>query len=398
MDCEYGVNTANKFAFLMDDDHDPEETIAEAASRAADEKAAAEAELAKAKKKTTTKPTSTEAKKPLGGDRRDGKENRGPPPEGAPHRGGRGGLGGRGGNRGGGPRRPPPTMNGEPMTNTERPPVANRDQHRGEGGGRGEGMGRGVSRRGRFDRQSGSDRTGVKPHEKRQGAGKGNWGTIADELTGETEQLNVSVEGDEKKTAVEPKKAEVVEEVARPPQPEDNTMTLAQWKAQKQGQAAAEFNVRKVHMQRSMKEIHTKLDDHLDEEVVIVEKRAPKKQMVNIDINFTKAHNDGERGGFRGGRGARGAPFGARNDRPARGDFAGGRGDFAGGRGEFAGRGRGDFAGRGDFGGRGRGDYGGGRGGDSGGRGRGSAGGRGNRTGGGAQPNVDDLNSFPALG
>lgn len=61
---------------------------------------------------------------------------------------------------------------------------------RGEGRGRGgRGRGRGEGGRGRqFDRHSGSDRSGVKPTEKREGFGSHNWGTQADELSGETEQ------------------------------------------------------------------------------------------------------------------------------------------------------------------------------------------------------------------
>jgi plasminogen activator inhibitor 1 RNA-binding protein len=393
MENEYGVNTTNKFAFLMDDDHDPDETIAEAGVRAAvDKKAALEAEAAAviAAKKTVK----VDFKKT--DERKDGKENRGPPLD---NQRGRGGGRGRGAPRGGGQRRP---FNDAPMPAHEAAPLLDaegnplparqpyrrdpfpRDQHfprapHGDGEARG-GMAPGVGgrgRRGRTDRQSGNDRTGVKEHEKRAGGGKGNWGTTADQLAGETDPLNVSVEANGEEKKVE-EKAVVVEQYVEPPQPEDNTMTLAQYKASKmQSEAPVEFNVRKVHMQKTMKPLHTKLDDSLDEEIIIVEKRAPKKQVLNIDINFAKGASRGEESGGRGGRGGRGgsAPFGQRNDRPPRGDFAP--------RGEFAPRG-----GRGDFGGRG------GRGGNMGGRPAPSSG-YGGR---GAQPNVDDLNSFPALG
>ncbi|VDK34601.1 unnamed protein product [Anisakis simplex] len=86
---------------------------------------------------------------------------------------GAGYRGGRGGYRGGG---------GGFGVDGERPSFR---------GGRGGGRGR------QFDRLSGSDKTGVKPNEKRDGYGKGNWGTDQDELMGETEQLNTTppVEG-----------------------------------------------------------------------------------------------------------------------------------------------------------------------------------------------------------
>jgi hypothetical protein len=73
------------------------------------------------------------------------------------------------------------------------------------------------SRRGRNDRMSGSDKTGIKPVDKRGGAGKGNthcvsymynnnnntgnWGKAEDELEGDKEGLNVSREGGEAKEA-----------------------------------------------------------------------------------------------------------------------------------------------------------------------------------------------------
>lgn len=45
---------------------------------------------------------------------------------------------------------------------------------RGRGGFRGRGRGRGRE----FDRHSGSDQTGVRSHDKKEGHGKGNWGDL----------------------------------------------------------------------------------------------------------------------------------------------------------------------------------------------------------------------------
>lgn len=41
-----------------------------------------------------------------------------------------------------------------------------------------------------FDRHSGSEKTGIKAIDKKEGAGKGNWGTAADDLAAEGEVLN----------------------------------------------------------------------------------------------------------------------------------------------------------------------------------------------------------------
>ena len=77
----------------------------------------------------------------------------------------------------------------------------NRRGRGGRGGGRGMGRGRGGGEGGmrregggnrdgaprgkrEFERKSGDGRTGVKAEEKRGGGGKGNWGTMQDELKG----------------------------------------------------------------------------------------------------------------------------------------------------------------------------------------------------------------------
>ena len=64
----------------------------------------------------------------------------------------------------------------------------------GREGGRGRG-GAGIGGAGRggrggkreFDRQSGSDKSGVKPQEKREGSGAHNWGSVKDEIEGQME-------------------------------------------------------------------------------------------------------------------------------------------------------------------------------------------------------------------
>lgn len=46
-----------------------------------------------------------------------------------------------------------------------------------------------------FERISGSDRTGIKAMDRKDGFGKGNWGTDQDEMNGQNEQVNDGTEG-----------------------------------------------------------------------------------------------------------------------------------------------------------------------------------------------------------
>ena len=80
----------------------------------------------------------------------------------------------------------------------------------GDRGGRGRGRGRGgmQDQRGKrdFDRQSGSDKSGVKPIEKREGSGPHNWGSVQDEIEGQLEPAVVEevVEGEAEVVAAVP--------------------------------------------------------------------------------------------------------------------------------------------------------------------------------------------------
>ncbi len=75
------------------------------------------------------------------------------------------------------------------------------------GGGRGGRGGYGQDTRGKrdFDRQSGSDKSGVKPVEKRDGSGPHNWGSVQDEIEGQLEPTVVeeTTEGEAEVAAVE---------------------------------------------------------------------------------------------------------------------------------------------------------------------------------------------------
>lgn len=104
------------------------------------------------------------------------------------------------------------------------------------GGGPSGGRGGGRGGRGRqFDRQSGSDRTGVRSFDKKDGHGKGNWGDQKDELAGETE--NIAPEGAES-TEPEVPREKTAEELAY----EAELAVLAKQKTLKEFKAAAKVS------------------------------------------------------------------------------------------------------------------------------------------------------------
>lgn len=99
------------------------------------------------------------------------------------------------------------------------------------GGGPAGGRGGGRGGRGRqFDRQSGSDRTGVRASEKKDGHGKGNWGDQKDELTGETENIAPEAENSEPETPREKTAEELAYEAEQAEYAKQKT--LKEFKAQ----------------------------------------------------------------------------------------------------------------------------------------------------------------------
>jgi len=130
---------------------------------------------------------------------------------------------------------------------------------RGHGGGYGQGQGgRGFGRnnftRGRrdFDRLSGSEKSGVKSVDKRDGAGAHNWGSYKDEISmdadvqgnngvdeaGNREENNPGMDCDQKQDVVGESEATVEE---------PKQFTLEQWKAMQQPKLAPNFNIRKAN-------------------------------------------------------------------------------------------------------------------------------------------------------
>jgi len=98
----------------------------------------------------------------------------------------------------------------------------------GEGGRRREYRPRGErgdgppQRREKFDRRSRDPRSSQKGIDKKEGSGTGNWGTAEDELAGQTEKVE-----EEQKSADEQKDEQT------PPEPQEVTMTLEEYRSQK---------------------------------------------------------------------------------------------------------------------------------------------------------------------
>ncbi|XP_037288030.2 uncharacterized protein LOC119180980 [Rhipicephalus microplus] len=215
----------------------------------------------------------------------------------------------------------------------------------GRGGGFG-GRGGGYDGRGKreFERQSGSDRSGVKPVDKKGGEGSYNWGTVNDDL-----EVQLSPFGDESTTEAAEKSGDetaagentadtskdsgvVGEEGAAGENAAEDAkeMTLDEYKReQEQKRSRASFNIRKPGEGgeekaewKKMYVLKKKISDEDGEEEEEEEsededeymRRGRQRQVVDIEINFA----DQRRG--RGGRGGRGMGRGG----PGRGSFGGG--------------------------------------------------------------------------
>lgn len=174
---------------------------------------------------------------------------------------------------------------------------------------------RGRGGRGRaFDRQSGSDRTGVRGVEKKEGHGKGNWGNDKDELAGETEAV-----ADEPQEPLPPRE-KTAEELAYEAELAEfaKMKTLKEFKEQQKKDAAG-FNVRKAGEGAQenfgkLVPLQKEVFEDKSPEVVVVRKETTKK-VLDINIQFA----DPSRGGGRGDRGGdrpRGGRGGRGGDRP----------------------------------------------------------------------------------
>uniref|UniRef100_A0AC35FLN5 Hyaluronan/mRNA-binding protein domain-containing protein n=1 Tax=Panagrolaimus sp. PS1159 TaxID=55785 RepID=A0AC35FLN5_9BILA len=226
----------------------------------------------------------------------------------------------RDGNR---PERPPRDGN-----RSERPPRDGNLQQQGETVGEDEGKVKNVDRRPyRGDRGTGrsnrgargsgrGNRIGVHEAPKKDGHGKGNWGTEQDELQGETEPLNeANVEkpvhddnADKNDSGVELEKEE-----------EKPGMTLNEWKEKNKVAEPETFNIRKPNDDKKLNLAPLKKaeDSNKENEEFVVLRREPREKPIDISVNF--ASTDHGSGGNRGNRDAfRGRGRGDRKQRGTR--------------------------------------------------------------------------------
>ena len=198
-------------------------------------------------------------------------------------------------------------------------------------GTRGGGFGGGFGGKREFERHSGSDRTGVKPTEKREGSGAHNWGTFKDDLDEEASKENEEPkewnQGEDTENQDPNESTESTEQPVPEGEKAPKQLTLDEWKAmEEKKRVKADFNLRKANegsdaaqWNKETTVVYRKPgkesgDEDEDEEYEEEEEHKLKNQ-VPIRITFNDSPRRGGRGGRRprGGRGPRGTP--GRGDR-----------------------------------------------------------------------------------
>lgn len=184
-----------------------------------------------------------------------------------------------------------------------------------------------------FDRRSGSDKTGVKPVDKREGGGPHNWGTIKDDI----DELNkTGSEGEpvEEKPVVEGAvagagagDAAAPTEPAVPAEDEPRELTLDEYKALRNAQRTQpQYNLRKAGEGEDLtqwkklvplekkKEATGSEGEDTDEEYDLADypqRVGRQKRVLGIEFTFNDMSRRGAPGGRgRGGRGGRGGRAG----------------------------------------------------------------------------------------
>ncbi|XP_017124101.1 RGG repeats nuclear RNA binding protein A [Drosophila elegans] len=157
-----------------------------------------------------------------------------------------------------------------------------------------------------FDRQSGSDKTGVKSIDKREGGGAHNWGSpkqdIEDLKTGESSPQA------EKEDSANEQSADAAAAAAAE-EDESKQMTLDEWKALRDQRAKPNYNLRKAgegaadnaewkKMVVLSKKKESNSEDELEYDPSLYPQRVGRLQRI-VDIPFK--FNDGRKGGFRKG-------------------------------------------------------------------------------------------------
>lgn len=183
-----------------------------------------------------------------------------------------------------------------------------------------------------FDRQSGSEKTGVKAIDKREGGGAHNWGTHKQDIE-DLNKTNSEEETKEDGTAEgNGNKDETELAQQSPAEEETKEITLDEWKAQRAVRSKPQFNIRKagegedtsqwkkmIALQNRKKKDDDNSDDELEYDPSMYPQRVGRqKHVLDIEFHF----NDGRRGGLNRGRGGRprvgGAPNSAGGERGER--------------------------------------------------------------------------------
>ncbi|XP_046332587.1 plasminogen activator inhibitor 1 RNA-binding protein-like isoform X1 [Haliotis rufescens] len=346
MENQYGIAIKNRFLTMVDIDDDPLEFLKQ--QEAAKTKKEKSSKSKQSGKKVANAPSEGKVKE-QNAQRKEEKErvNSAKPSE----RGGRGGRrepreirendGERRPHRRQGPREYRDNRGGDenvPPEFRERPEGSSGGFNR-EGGerGRGRGRGRGGFRGGRggrgggfrdndrergerqgfgappgskrdFDRHSGSDKTGVKAVEKKEGGGARNWGSYKDDLA-EPQETEERAPAEETTENFELNESAEGEQPAGESEDQPKQMTLDEWKAlQKNERSKPKYKIRKAgegeEAQWSKGTAYTKKrtgsedeDEEDEDDEFEDEKRHGNKNLLDIKITF----NDPVRRG-RGGR------------------------------------------------------------------------------------------------
>ncbi|CAF4958673.1 plasminogen activator inhibitor 1 RNA-binding protein-like [Pieris napi] len=176
-----------------------------------------------------------------------------------------------------------------------------------------------------FDRRSGSDKTGVKPVDKREGGGPHNWGTLKDDLEEELNKTGSDGDVGEEKPAEAPAVGagdgqQPEPERTVPTEEEPRELTLDEYKALRNAQRTApQYNLRKAGEGEDLSQWKNLVmlekkkeggeDDDSDEEYDISDypqRVGRQKRLLGIEFTFSDGTRRGAPGGRGRGRGGRG--------------------------------------------------------------------------------------------
>lgn len=188
---------------------------------------------------------------------------------------------------------------------------------------------RGPTRKREFDRQSGSDKTGVKAIDKRDGAGAHNWGSVKqeiDDINKSNSNTNSNANADADATLTDKEESGNDQSNEQVPANEEEEaakeMTLDEWKALREQRSKPQYNIRKAgegedtSQWKKMTVLNKKKEGDSEEEFEydpsLYPQRVGRLQRI-VDIQFK--FNDDRRSGNSGFGRNRGGPGGGRGPR-----------------------------------------------------------------------------------